>query len=342
MTSAWPRVAGLMSMNAMVRSSSSTIVAGSSPATILQKMQSGSRAMAAEPNRVRCSPMATDLRHTIEHLTTWERPSASEGERRAAEWIAGELRELGFDADGRGGVARTARTGGRSGSSRRSARRRPAAAAASPARCSARSRRSACGTSAACGAGTGRGGCCPKSLDVERRRPRGRPGRRAHRRARRPPRRRAHRPGLRLHRRALVRADVPRARRARPRLARARWARVRRRRCSSRSARCSGSTASAGSGRSSRSARRRRWPTSALRDVVPGANDNLTAVAAMLEVARAAGRRARERRARPARLDRLGGVVRGGHGRRSSRATSTSCRARAPTSSCSTPSARRG
>ena len=41
--------------------------------------------------------MATDPRHTIEHLTTWERPSASEGERRAAEWIAGELRELGFE-----------------------------------------------------------------------------------------------------------------------------------------------------------------------------------------------------------------------------------------------------
>ena len=41
--------------------------------------------------------MATDLRHTIEHLTSWERPSASEGERRAAEWIAGELRELGFE-----------------------------------------------------------------------------------------------------------------------------------------------------------------------------------------------------------------------------------------------------
>lgn len=42
--------------------------------------------------------MATDLRHTIEHLSSWERPSASEGERRAAEWIAGELRELGFEA----------------------------------------------------------------------------------------------------------------------------------------------------------------------------------------------------------------------------------------------------
>src|SRR5947207_13313914 len=40
MTSAWPRVAGLMSMNATVRSSESTIVAGASPATIEQKMQS--------------------------------------------------------------------------------------------------------------------------------------------------------------------------------------------------------------------------------------------------------------------------------------------------------------
>ena len=43
--------------------------------------------------------MPTDLRHTIDHLTSWERPSASDGERRAAEWIAGELRELGFPAD---------------------------------------------------------------------------------------------------------------------------------------------------------------------------------------------------------------------------------------------------
>jgi hypothetical protein len=43
--------------------------------------------------------MATDLRHTIEHLTSWERPSASEGERRAADWIAGQLRELGHAAE---------------------------------------------------------------------------------------------------------------------------------------------------------------------------------------------------------------------------------------------------
>src|SRR3954465_2506645 len=41
-TSACPRVAGLMSMNATVRSSSSTIVDGRAPGTILQKMQFGS------------------------------------------------------------------------------------------------------------------------------------------------------------------------------------------------------------------------------------------------------------------------------------------------------------
>ena len=35
-------------MNAIARSPSSTIVAGSSPATILQKMQSGSEAIARE------------------------------------------------------------------------------------------------------------------------------------------------------------------------------------------------------------------------------------------------------------------------------------------------------
>ena len=39
-TSAWPRVHGLMSMKATVCSSSSTRADGSSPATILQKMQS--------------------------------------------------------------------------------------------------------------------------------------------------------------------------------------------------------------------------------------------------------------------------------------------------------------
>jgi hypothetical protein len=46
--------------------------------------------------------MAVDvarLRATVEHLEAFERPSASEGERRAAEWIRAEL-------EARGAVAR--------------------------------------------------------------------------------------------------------------------------------------------------------------------------------------------------------------------------------------------
>src|ERR671922_2482062 len=50
MTSAWPRVHGLMSMKATVCSSSWTLSEGSSPATILQKMQSS--AMAGQATRL--------------------------------------------------------------------------------------------------------------------------------------------------------------------------------------------------------------------------------------------------------------------------------------------------
>jgi hypothetical protein len=38
------------------------------------------------------------LERTVHHLAAIERPSASEGEREAAEWIAGALRELGLEA----------------------------------------------------------------------------------------------------------------------------------------------------------------------------------------------------------------------------------------------------
>src|SRR4051795_11962829 len=38
------------------------------------------------------------LRATVEHLASFDRPSASEGERRAAEWIRGELEALGVRA----------------------------------------------------------------------------------------------------------------------------------------------------------------------------------------------------------------------------------------------------
>jgi hypothetical protein len=42
--------------------------------------------------------MAMDPRHTIEHLTTWDRPSASDGERRAAVWISDQLNRMGIES----------------------------------------------------------------------------------------------------------------------------------------------------------------------------------------------------------------------------------------------------
>src|SRR6478672_3206604 len=86
-----------MSRKAIVRSSSSTFLEGSSPATILQKMQSGSVAMGRRlPASVR-APMS-DLQAAVRHLETIERGTASPGEREAAEWIAEQLRALGADA----------------------------------------------------------------------------------------------------------------------------------------------------------------------------------------------------------------------------------------------------
>jgi acetylornithine deacetylase/succinyl-diaminopimelate desuccinylase-like protein len=38
-----------------------------------------------------------DLERVVRELASWERPSASAGERRAAEWIAERLREVGVD-----------------------------------------------------------------------------------------------------------------------------------------------------------------------------------------------------------------------------------------------------
>ena len=43
-------------------------------------------------------PDLARLRATVEHLAGFDRPSASEGERRAAEWIRGELEALGVSA----------------------------------------------------------------------------------------------------------------------------------------------------------------------------------------------------------------------------------------------------
>ena len=43
-------------------------------------------------------PDVARLRATVEHLASFDRPSASDGERRAAEWIRGELDALGAPA----------------------------------------------------------------------------------------------------------------------------------------------------------------------------------------------------------------------------------------------------
>src|SRR3954470_9211197 len=99
MTSRCPRVAGLMSMKAIVRSSSCTRVDGTSPATILQNRQSGSAAIAAAGYLAAAMPVdLARLRATVEYLAAFDRPSASEGERRAAEWIRAELEGLGVPA----------------------------------------------------------------------------------------------------------------------------------------------------------------------------------------------------------------------------------------------------
>src|SRR4051795_9828151 len=117
-TSRWPRVAGEMSMNATVRSSSATIVAGASPAAMAQKMQSSltarqriqPRRPADRPRRPPARPLysaapmtdalapPTDvLREVVEALAPLRRNPGSEGEREAAEWIARRLGEAGAD-----------------------------------------------------------------------------------------------------------------------------------------------------------------------------------------------------------------------------------------------------
>src|SRR5437763_14177318 len=67
-TSACPRVAGAMSMNASVRSSSSTIVDGRSPAMILQKMQSGSDIGHREPIVSALSDLCSPAARVLERV----------------------------------------------------------------------------------------------------------------------------------------------------------------------------------------------------------------------------------------------------------------------------------
>ena len=77
------------------------------------------------------------------------------------------------------------------------------------------------------------------------------------------------------------------------------------------------------------------------RTVVPGANDNLTAVAVLLELARMLREQPVRGRPRAARLHRLGGVVHGGHARLGAPPRPRARPASAPASSCSRRSARR-
>src|SRR4051794_3379044 len=83
MTSACPQVAGLMSMKASVCSSSSTLMAGTSPATILQKMQSSAM-----------RPEATDRRRSRRHLPRTGERLLPRGD------FAGEPRRLELGEDG--------------------------------------------------------------------------------------------------------------------------------------------------------------------------------------------------------------------------------------------------
>ena len=202
-TSAWPRVAGLMSMKEIVRSSSSTFVAGSSPATILQKMQSGSVAMRRR--------LPASLRRLMADLKppsgTWRRSSAAPpppGEREAAEWIAEQLRALGADAHTEAEQVHGGYwipVGAPAAAARRPARCWRCAAAGSRASrrsSAARQRRPRSSTTSAAARRCSRRPLPKREsrnvVAVGRR-----PGRRPHARARGPPRRRTRRGGVRPH-----------------------------------------------------------------------------------------------------------------------------------------------
>ena len=147
------------------------------------------------------------LRATVEHLASFDRPSASEGERRAAEWIRGELEALGVAGAGRGGAARSARW--RSRSALLSAAGRAGGAGRAP-----RPRRSGCwrrrGSST-----TSRGGphvfrrAAPHRTTYNVVGHGRRPGRGGHARVRRPPRRRQRRADLPARADAARRRHVP-------------------------------------------------------------------------------------------------------------------------------------
>ena len=82
-----------MSMKVIVRSSSAMRVAGISPDDDLAEEAVGIGGHAPQGSLPRPMPESIErLRATVEHLAAIERPSASDGEKRAAEWILERLR----------------------------------------------------------------------------------------------------------------------------------------------------------------------------------------------------------------------------------------------------------
>ena len=283
-----------------------------------------------------------ELEQIVRTLESWERGSASEGERRSAEWIAERLRGMGLEPKVEGSP-RTATYWWPLGLLQR---RWPASAGAAAARrlarapLAARRRSRRLGRARACGAALD-ARAAAEAHDVERPR-RGRATRTrsaivaivAHHDA--------------AHTGAIFDFTLIRwyARTFPELLERGRkwpgllWsvflgpALVARRRAARAARSCAASAGSSARGGVATFADIGRSP------VVPGANDNLSAVAAMLEAGRALVEEPARGRPRPARRAGQRGELRGGHARRSSSGTRTSCRRTAPTSSSSTPSAR--
>ncbi len=251
------------------------------------------------------------MRAQLEELERIDRPSASEGERRAAEWLVERFAELGAEArieaeDAHGtywwplGIG--AALGALGGIAGLRGRRLLGGAVA-------RRRRGGHGERLPAGQAAAAPAAAPPH-HLQRRLRVGAGGRRAHGRPDRPPRRRPL--GARLPPAAPPRrrpAGTDRAQRHQP----AADGAGARRAGAGRARRAERQAAAVQARRALRRRhRRRRWRRSALRDVVPGANDNGTAVVALLALAeRLLEAPTGEPAGRPP-LGRLGGVLQRG------------------------------
>ena len=211
-TSRWPRVAGLMSMNAIVRSSSCTRVEGTSPATILQNRQSGSAAI--DRRRVLNSlkaPCRAGHRPPARHrraprlASTGPRPPRASGGRRSGS--AASCEALGVAGARSRRSARSARWRCRSGCCRpRACWRRSAGAAPRRSGCW---RRRGSSTTSRGGPHVFRRAAPATARPTTSTATAGDPDARGHARVRRPPRRRQRRPDLPPRADAARRRHVP-------------------------------------------------------------------------------------------------------------------------------------